>query len=163
MPAKKPTKKARRPVKVEKKAPQKPQKTKSLENRVVEIGKHVETLIKRRGPVRLADAHGEILEKLPQMIEGLSSQLEQIGKREVLEKLDSLPEKLRSEFQKAQVVKRGAEGKELKSEIQSLREEVHALRQALDEMRSSFDQVVSKASPSASEEQPKQAEEPKTE
>lgn len=199
MPSKQQVTKPARPAKVEKKAPQKPQTTQRLANRVVAIGKHVETLIKQRKPVSLVDAQKEILEKLPQMIEGLSSRLEQIGKREVLEKLpqlvheslssqvdqkmqeviklqesrlanletvvleklDSLPEKLRSDLQKVQAVKRGAEGKELKSEIQSLGEEVRVLKQTLEEMKSSFNQVVSKLSPPSHEEQPKQAEEPK--
>lgn len=152
MPSKKPVKKTLRPAKAVRKASQKPKKKESLENRVVEIGKHVETLIKQKEPVSLVDAQREILEKLPQTIEGLSSQLEQIRKETTKSK----------EPRRLAGPDRELLG-EIQTELQLMHKEAHTLRQALEEMRSSFDQVVSKLPPPAPEEQPKQAEEPKAE
>ena len=76
--AKKQPIKSRRPAKAKKMAPTK-QKAENIGSQIAKIGANVETLVERKA-VRLADTQGEILEKLPQMIEGLSSQLGQIGK-----------------------------------------------------------------------------------
>ena len=147
MPAKKPTRKVRRPAKAEKKAPKKP-KAEGLEGQVARIGKQVETLLNRKA-VSLADAQGEILEKLPQMIEGLSGQLEQIGKAAKSKEL------LRLENANRELL--GT----LQSDVHSLHEEVNTLRQTLEGIKSSVEQAVSKPSPPAAEEQQTQTEEPK--
>lgn len=160
MSSKRPTVKPRRSVKVEKKAPGKPQKAESLESQVARIGEQVEALIRRRGPVRLPDAQGEVLEKLPQMMEGLSSQIDKVGKQEALEKLPQLVgESLSSQIE--QIGKEVAKSREprrlanadreliegVRGEVQSLREEVNALRQTLEGIKPSVEQAVTKPSP----------------
>jgi hypothetical protein len=147
MPAKKQAKKVFRP-RAKKKAPSKKQKPESLGSQIARIGAQIETLVRRKA-AGLTDAQSGILEKLPQMIGGLSGRLERIGK--------DVKGKEPRQLAKADRELLGG----LQSEIQTLHEEVHDLKQMLEEMKSGFEQAASKPSLPAAEEQPKQEEEPK--